>query len=160
MRPSHDLALVKAAHGDQVAFGDLCGATSGAILGLVHRLVDDAAAAEAIVRDAYVTAWTRARSFDPTRDDALPWLLAVTLEHVAAHSSSLGRAPSASSTARAVEPHRLAALGDDERRAIALVLAGLTLAQAASLTDVEPGVAASRLLHGLTALGTDGVAAA
>lgn len=160
MHPDHDLALVRAAQGDQHAIGDLFAATGGTVLGLVLRLVDDAADAEAIVRDAYVAAWARARSFDPSRDDALAWLLAVALERAAAHSDAVAAAPSAPSTAQAVGSNELAALGDHERRAIALVLAGLTLTQAASLTGVEPGIAASRLLRGLAALAPGCAAAA
>lgn len=159
MPHADDLALTRAADGDERAFDELCGATGARVLALALHLVDDAAAAERIAHDTYVTAWTRARSFDPHRDDAVAWLLAVALERTLAHRRDAAAAPTAR-TGPAATPHRLSALADHERQAIALALCGMTLAQVARLTAVEPGIAAVRLLRALTALGPDRSAAA
>ncbi|MGI9822331.1 ECF RNA polymerase sigma factor SigK [Agromyces sp. Marseille-Q5079] len=71
--------LVATAAGDRDAFSLLYDATAARVLGLVRRLLVDAAQAEEVTQDVFLEAWQTAARFEPERGAAIPWLL--TLAH-------------------------------------------------------------------------------
>lgn len=69
--------LQRIAQGDRDAFAQLYDRFSGPLYGTALRIVRDAAEAQDIVHDAFVTLWEKASTFDTTRGSAFSW--AITL---------------------------------------------------------------------------------
>ncbi len=62
---------------DERALTGLYDETVHTVYGLVLRIVRNAATAEEVVEDAYFQVWRQAVRFDPTRGNAMAWLLAM-----------------------------------------------------------------------------------
>ncbi|MEU5637745.1 ECF RNA polymerase sigma factor SigK [Streptomyces rishiriensis] len=71
--------LARVAGGDQDAFTGIYDALSGAVMGLVHRILRDAAQAEEVTQDVMIEVWRTAGRYDPERGTAKAWIL--TLAH-------------------------------------------------------------------------------
>jgi RNA polymerase sigma-70 factor, ECF subfamily len=73
----HAAALAACASGDRRALRQLYEREGARLLGVVHRIVRDAALAEDIVHDAFVRVWTHAGSFDPGKGAARGWIYSI-----------------------------------------------------------------------------------
>ena len=73
----YEAALAACAAGDQAALRRLYDQEGARLLGVVQRIVRDAALAEDIVHDAFIRIWTRSSSFDPQRGAARGWVYTV-----------------------------------------------------------------------------------
>jgi RNA polymerase sigma-70 factor (ECF subfamily) len=74
-----DALLLRIASGDQQAFSAFYDRTASRVLGLVRRLLIDAAQSEEVVQEVFLEAWQSASRFDPNRGRALTWIL--TMAH-------------------------------------------------------------------------------
>jgi RNA polymerase sigma-70 factor (ECF subfamily) len=63
--------------GRQEAFAALYDRYAGAAYGLAYRIVGEAAAAEDVVQEAFVSVWKQALRFDPQRGLVRSWLLTI-----------------------------------------------------------------------------------
>ena len=59
--------LVAAGCGDAVAFRRVYEATAGRLLAIARHVTNDRGAAEDVVQNAFIKAWTNAARFDPAR---------------------------------------------------------------------------------------------
>ena len=73
----YEATLAACAAGERAAMQRLYAQEGGRLLGVVQRIVRDAALAEDIVHDACVNIWTRAARFDPARGSARGWIYSV-----------------------------------------------------------------------------------
>ncbi len=69
--------LARVAQGDQTAFAAFYDRLSGLMVATARRVVGDAAEAEDVVHDVFVSIWEKAGNFDPARGSPAAW--AVTL---------------------------------------------------------------------------------
>jgi len=74
-----DSLLLRVAQGDQRAFSDFYDRTAARALGLIRRLLVDAAQSEEVAQEVFLEAWQSAARFDPNKGRALTWLL--TMAH-------------------------------------------------------------------------------
>ena len=71
-------ALGAIANGDRSALQQLYRDTSAKLYGVVVRILDDAAEAEDVLQDIYLTIWKRAGAFEPERGlSPITWLVAI-----------------------------------------------------------------------------------
>jgi RNA polymerase sigma-70 factor (ECF subfamily) len=71
-------ALAAVANGDRGALQQVYRDTSAKLYGVVLRILDDAAEAEDVLQDIYLTVWKRAGAFDPGRGlSPITWLVAI-----------------------------------------------------------------------------------
>ncbi|MEO5835247.1 MAG: sigma-70 family RNA polymerase sigma factor [Thermomonas sp.] len=66
--------LTAAGRGDQRAFDSLYQATSGMLLGVCMRVLNDRGEAEDVLQEVYVTIWRKAMQFDSARARASTWM--------------------------------------------------------------------------------------
>ena len=76
-RHTHDMP-------DAAAFGAWVAPHLPALSRYAHRLVP-AAAADDVVQEALVRAWSRRATYDPARGSAAPWLLAIVADQARRH---------------------------------------------------------------------------
>jgi len=74
-----DALLVRTAAGDQAAFSQFYDATASRVLGLIRRLLIDAAQSEEVAQEVFLEAWQSAARFDPNKGRAQTWIL--TMAH-------------------------------------------------------------------------------
>jgi RNA polymerase sigma-70 factor, ECF subfamily len=77
--PTAEELLVRVAKGDEPAFELLYEKLAGPILGLVRRVVRDAAQSEEVAQEVLVELWRTATRYSPERGSAMNW--AMTLAH-------------------------------------------------------------------------------
>ena len=77
----YEATLAACAAGERAAMQRLYAQEGGRLLGVVQRIVRDAALAEDIVHDACVNIWTRAAAFDPARGVFLSLLKPIALKN-------------------------------------------------------------------------------
>ncbi|OXM48123.1 RNA polymerase subunit sigma [Amycolatopsis alba DSM 44262] len=77
--PTAEDLLVRVAKGDERAFDALYDRLAGPILGLVRRILRDAAQSEEVTQEVMVELWRTATRYSPERGSALNW--AMTLAH-------------------------------------------------------------------------------
>jgi RNA polymerase sigma-70 factor (ECF subfamily) len=70
-------ALSAVAGGDKAAVETLYEHTSAKLMGICLRILNDRQEAEDVLQDVYVSIWTRAGSFDPTRASPIAWLATI-----------------------------------------------------------------------------------
>ena len=74
-----DPALVAAVGaGDEAALALLYDRFSGMLLGLAHRILNDASDAEEILQEAFVQVWKQAGRYDSSRSSVSTWLVLIT----------------------------------------------------------------------------------
>ena len=71
-------ALLRTGEGDKNAFEDVYRRTSTKLFGVCLRIFGERQNAEEALQDAYLTIWSKAASFDPTRASPITWLVALT----------------------------------------------------------------------------------
>ncbi len=74
MLRSDELLVARMAAGDRDSFADFYDRHSARVLGLLVRILNDRAAAEDVLQEAFWQAWSRAGQFDPTRATAAVWI--------------------------------------------------------------------------------------
>ncbi|MFL9812053.1 sigma-70 family RNA polymerase sigma factor [Stutzerimonas sp. VN223-3] len=74
----YEAALRACARGERSALQKLYEQESPRLLGVVQRIVRDAALAEDIVHDAFIRIWNKAATYDQTRGSARGWIFSVT----------------------------------------------------------------------------------
>ena len=77
----YDALLVRAAHGDTSAFGELYGASRERLLAVALRVLSRPALAEEALHDAYIKIWTHARRYRPDEAPALTWMSVIVRNH-------------------------------------------------------------------------------
>lgn len=146
--------LILSGRGDAEAFAGVYDELAPRVYGLATRLLGDAAAAEAATVEAFLEAWRRAPSYDPTTSSAAAWIL--VLSHRLAVRTARGSTHAARDAAPALpaDDSPLLAAGLSPCQAHAVELAyfdGLDHLQVAALLDcAEP--ASSLVTDGLELL--------
>jgi RNA polymerase sigma-70 factor (ECF subfamily) len=69
--------LNEARKGDQIAFGQLIEAYQGPVFNLAYRMLNNAGEAEEAAQEAFIRAYTRLESYDPSRKFST-WMLSIT----------------------------------------------------------------------------------
>jgi RNA polymerase sigma-70 factor (ECF subfamily) len=75
-RSAEDL-LAAAAAGDRAAFAQLYRQTAGQLLGLAQRMLQNRAASEEVIQEAFIRIWSRAGEFSPERGAAMAWMVTI-----------------------------------------------------------------------------------
>ncbi|MFF1878345.1 ECF RNA polymerase sigma factor SigK [Leifsonia sp. NPDC058230] len=74
-----DGLLMQTATGDQAAFSELYDNTAARVLGLIRRVMIDAAQSEEVAQEVFLEVWQSAARFDPNKGRALTWIM--TMAH-------------------------------------------------------------------------------
>jgi len=162
---AHDASLLaRARRGDTAAFGALFDRHVDAVYWQAHQVVRDAAEAEDVTQDTFVTAWRRIGDIRIVDESVLPWLLvtarytalnagrkrarlrSVPLEHEPSDpTGGPAEAADAAAVAAAIEA-ALARLSPVDRRLFELCVDGdLTYEQAATELGVTHGAVRNRV---------------
>lgn len=124
------------ARGNEQALGDLYDATLGRVHGLALRITRNAQAAEEVAEDVYWQVWRQALRFDPTRGNAMTWLLTI------ARSRALDNLRRADEADAHPEPETLlsadAALDDDPQDLLEATQRNHALHAALATLDAVP----------------------
>jgi len=67
--------LVETSRGDEAAFRELYDLVSGAVFGLVRRVLRDPAQSEEVTQDVLVEVWRLAARFDPEKGSGKTWIM-------------------------------------------------------------------------------------
>lgn len=166
--------MLRAARGDQEAFGSFYDMVSAQVYGLARRVVRDPAQAEEVTQEVFVEAWRRAPEFDASLGSPTTWILTI------AHRRSVDRVRSEEASRRreerlAQDPtsidydpvqetvelrlesqmvrRALAQLTEVQREAIELAYyRGFTYREVATLLDTPEGTIKTRIRDGLVRL--------
>ena len=74
-----DALLLRTAGGDQSAFSAFYDQVAPRVLGLIRRILVDAAQSEEVTQEVFLEAWQSAGRFDPNKGRALTWIM--TMAH-------------------------------------------------------------------------------
>ena len=172
-RITADALLGRVARGDTEAFAQLYDQLSGAIFGLVRRILRDPAQSEEVTQEVLVDVWRRAAKYDADRGSATAWIMTIAhrravdrIRSEVAEQGRLRRAGSQAPTAgvsvqddviddldRQRVRAALAGLTDLQRSSIELAyFGGLTQTEIAALLDVPLGTVKTRIRDGLIRL--------
>ncbi|HEY7705048.1 MAG TPA: ECF RNA polymerase sigma factor SigK [Acidimicrobiia bacterium] len=171
---SQEELVLRAARGDQEAFGSFYDMVSAQVYGLARRVVRDPAQAEEVTQEVFVEAWRRAPEFDASLGSPTTWILTI------AHRRSVDRVRSEEASRRreerlAQDPtsidydpvqetvelrlesqmvrRALAQLTEVQREAIELAYyRGFTYREVATLLDTPEGTIKTRIRDGLVRL--------
>lgn len=165
--------LLRAARGDEAAFGRFYDLTASVVHGVVLRVVRDPSIAEEVTQDVYVELWRLAPRFDADRGSARSWAATVAhrraVDRVRSEQARRDR-ESADATLRAVPVdsvseevddrldrsrvrRALDSLSDTQRQAVTLAYyGGHTYREVAALLDVPEGTIKTRIRDGLIKL--------
>jgi RNA polymerase sigma-70 factor (ECF subfamily) len=164
--PVLDDLLPRVARGDNEAFGAVCDQVSGAVYGLVRRIIGDQSRAEQVAAGLLLEVWRSASRFSPAEGSGLEWIMTM------ARSRALSRAAVDNARAAGLVPSGtrrvakdravgslpthsgLASLPEPQREAVLLASSGYTWRQVAELLGVPAGTVAGRLRDGLLSLGS------
>lgn len=166
--------LAACARGDEESFGRLYDQTSSRVYGLTLRVLRDPAQAEEITQETFLEIWRRSARFDPSRGNAMSWILTLT------HARAVDRVRSTQAQGRrdttydlehqhvpfdstAEDAHRrldaervhkaLETLTPTQRSALDLAyFGGYTHREVAALLDLPVGTAKTRIRDGLIRL--------
>lgn len=169
--PDLDQSLLAAGRGDRQAFADVYDAISGAVFGVIRKVLRDPAMSEEVAQDVLLEVWRTAPRFDPERGKASTWILTIAhrraIDRVRAEQAGRDRiervgiaehTPAYDSTAAAVEhaddrrrvARALDVTTDLQREAIELAYyEGLTYRQVADELGVPLGTVKTRMRDGL-----------
>ena len=75
---SEEILVVQLQSKDQQAFSYLYDNYSGALNGVIYRLVEDKELAEDILQEAFIKIWNNFSSYDTTKGRLFTWLLNLT----------------------------------------------------------------------------------
>jgi RNA polymerase sigma-70 factor, ECF subfamily len=154
--------LLATAEADRVAFRRLYDATSAQLLGMAMLMLRRRDAAEDAVQDGYVRIWSRARTFDPARGPALPWITRIVhnatidrlrqerviFDNLDDHAETLWARCAAPETGMDID-RAFATLTADQRRVILLVyLHGFTCQEVSRRLGVPVGTVKSWIRRG------------
>jgi RNA polymerase sigma-70 factor, ECF subfamily len=167
----------KIAGGDRDALAKFYDLYSRPLFGTAFRILNDAAEAEDVVQDVFLTVWSKAAEFDTTRGSAFGWTVALTRNRAidrlrmrrrrkdildAAPPADLGYAPSSApdSAVNAVEKEQATAvrraveeLTTDQRNALELAFfSGLTQQEIAAKLNEPLGTVKARIRRGMLKL--------
>ena len=163
--PVLDDLLPRVARGDTEAFGAVCDQVSGAVYGLVRRIISDQSRAEQVAGAVLLEVWRSASRFSPAEGSGLEWIMTMARRRAVSRAAvdnarAAGLVPArtpgvAKDQAMGSLPaHRgLASLPEPQREAVLLASSGYTWRQVAELQGVPAGTAAERLRDGLLSLG-------
>jgi RNA polymerase sigma-70 factor (ECF subfamily) len=163
--PVLDVLLPRVARGDTEAFTAVCDQVSGAVYGLVRRIIKDQPQAEQLTAGVLLEVWRSASRFSPAEGSGLEWVMTMARRRAvsraaAGNARATGFVPSGTPRVakdRAVgslAAHRgLASLPEPQREAVLLASSGYTWRQVAELLEVPAGTVAERLREGLLSLG-------
>ncbi|MFF3313515.1 ECF RNA polymerase sigma factor SigK [Streptomyces sp. NPDC002952] len=168
--------LLRVADGDHEAFAGVYDAFAGTVMGMICRILRDAAQAEEVTQDVMLEVWRTADRYDPQRGSAKAWVLtlahrrAVDRVRTAQASKEREQLTSALLADRDFDQVAETVLTHDEQRRIyhclaslarlqrvPLVLAyyqGLTHLEVADALDTPSGTVKSRMRAGLRQLRT------
>ncbi len=164
--PALDDLLPRVARGDTEAFTVVCDRVSGAVYGLVHRIIGDQGRAEQVAAGVLLEVWRSASRFSPADGSGLEWVMTMARRRALGRAAvdnarTAGLVPSGTPRVakdRAVgrlSAHRgLASLPEPQREAVLLASSGYTWRQVAELLGVPAGTVAERLREGLLSLGS------
>jgi len=170
--------LDRVAAGDRAAFAELYDRFSRPLYATALRILNDAAEAQDIVHDAFVTLWEKASSFESDRGTAFSWALTLTRNRAidrlrsrrrraelleSSAPSDLGldensSGPSADTSATASDQATavraaVATLPADQQRALELAFfSGLTQEEIAARLRTPLGTVKARIRRGLLKL--------
>ena len=137
--------LAACAAGDPAAFASLYDRLSGPLYGLCLRMTGEAAEAEDIIQESFLTIWRRAGAYDSARGSVFNWAVHLTRCKIIDHLRARGR------RLRVIAPAaEHAEAGGDERPPVEPVAANLAAGEAA-----DQRVRAGRVRQGLKALPPD-----
>lgn len=173
-RITADALLGRVARGDTEAFAQLYDQLSGAIYGLVRRILRDPAQSEEVTQEVLVDVWRRAAKYDADRGSATAWIMTIAhrraVDRVRWEESSAAReertarqtfAAAADPVAEEVETRLeheqvrrcLGSLTDLQRESVRLAYyGGYTYPQVAELLSIPLGTVKTRLRDGLIRL--------
>jgi RNA polymerase sigma-70 factor, ECF subfamily len=161
-----DRLLLRVARGDAQAFEGLCDQVSGAVYGLVHRIVGDQSGAERVAAEVLVEVWRSAARFNPAEGSGLNWVMtmarrrAINQAGTAGNGHPAGLPPAGTAGRMAAKraegsllAHRgVTSLPGPQREAVLLASCGYTWRQVADLVGVPAGTVAEWLREGLLGL--------
>jgi RNA polymerase sigma-70 factor (ECF subfamily) len=161
-----DRLLLRVARGDAQAFEGLCDQVSGAVYGLVHRIVGDQSGAEWVAAEVLVEVWRSASRFHPAEGSGIDWIMtmarrrAINQARTAGNGFLAGLAPAETAGRMAAKraegsllAHRgVTSLPGPQREAVLLASCGYTWRQVADLVGVPAGTVAEWLREGLLGL--------
>ena len=70
-------AMQAVADGDRAAFSRLYDLTNHRLMGVALHILRRRDWAEEVLQDGFISIWSKAASFDPTRGEVLPWMATV-----------------------------------------------------------------------------------
>ncbi|GAA2067821.1 MULTISPECIES: ECF RNA polymerase sigma factor SigK [Leifsonia] len=167
--PAVDLddLLVRTATGDQEAFSRFYDLTAARVLGLIRRLLIDAAQSEEVAQEVFLEAWQSAPRFDPNKGRAQTWIMTMAhrraVDRIRASQASRDRDTAvgirdlptaydqvAETVEVRVEHERvevaMAKLSEPQRRAVTLAYyGGLSQSEVAAELGIPLGTAKTRL---------------
>jgi RNA polymerase sigma-70 factor, ECF subfamily len=164
--PVLDDLLPRVARGDAEAFTAVCDQVSGAVYGLVRRIVRDQPQAEQVAAAVLLEVWRSASRFSPADGSGLEWVMTMARRRAVSRAAvdnarTAGLVPSgpprvaAERVAGSLQTHRgLASLPEPQREAVLLASSGYTWRQVAELLGIPAEAAAERLREGLLSLGS------
>ena len=163
--PVLDDLLPRVARGDTEAFTAVCDQVSGAVYGLVRRIVRDQPQAEQVAAGVLLEVWRSASRYSPADGSGLEWVMTMARRRAVSRAAvgnvrTAAGAPSGppgvavERVAGSLPAHRgLASLPEPQREAVLLASSGYTWRQVAELLGVPAGTVANRLREGLLSLG-------
>ena len=163
--PVLDDLLPRVARGDTEAFGAVCDQVSGAVYGLVRRIISDQSRAEQVAGAVLLEVWRSASRFSPAEGSGLEWIMTMARRRAVSRAAvdnarAAGLVPARTpgvakdQAVGSLPAHRgLASLPEPQREAVLLASSGYTWRQVAELQGVPAGTVAERLRDGLLSLG-------
>lgn len=165
--PDLDALLVRTATGDQQAFSAFYDHTASRVLGLIRRVLIDAAQSEEVAQEVFLEAWQSASRFDPNKGRAVTWIMTMAhrraIDRIRASQAARDRDTAvgirdlptaydqvAETVEVRVEHERvevaMAALSDAQRQAVTLAYyGGLSQSEVAAELGIPLGTAKTRL---------------
>jgi RNA polymerase sigma-70 factor (ECF subfamily) len=157
-----DRLLARVARGDASAFASVCDQVSGAVCGLVRRIVWDQSRADQVAAEALVEVWRSASRFSPAEGSGLSWVMTIARRRALRQAGAAADSRAAMLAGAWVAPERaaaslvahrgLASLPGPQREAVLLACCGCTWLEMADLTGTTAATVAERLRDGLRGL--------
>ena len=162
---SVDSLLRRVARGDTEAFAEVCDQVTGAVYGVVSRIVGGQSHAEQVTEGVLLEVWQSASRFSPAEGSGLSWIMTMARRRAISQAGTAGDSPAAGP-----EPSRAAGLAAErvpgsllayrginalpapQREAMLLTCCGYTGRQVAELAGAPAGTVAGWLRDGLLRL--------